>query len=42
VLVPGVDIDAFTAGLAGGLLVVFVAWLPLAALGLLRRLLGMS
>jgi hypothetical protein len=42
VIAPGVDVAAFLSGLALGLLVVFAAWVPLAGLGLLRRLLGMS
>lgn len=41
-LVPGVDADAFATGLGMGLLLVFATWVPLAGVGLLRRLLGMS
>jgi|tagenome__1003787_1003787.scaffolds.fasta_scaffold20975602_4 hypothetical protein len=41
-LAPGVDADAFLAGLGLGLGVLFAAWVPLASIGLLRRLLGMS
>jgi hypothetical protein len=41
-LVPGVDPDAFLTGLGFGLAIVFMAWVPLAGIGLIRRLLGMS
>lgn len=38
----GVDPAAFAAGLFAGMLVVFTVWMPLAALGLIRRLMGIS
>jgi hypothetical protein len=40
--VPGVDLDGFTAGLALAAIAVFVAWLPLASIALVRRLLAYS
>ncbi|HEX6472870.1 MAG TPA: hypothetical protein VF069_27525 [Streptosporangiaceae bacterium] len=37
-LVPGIDASAFWAGVALGFLIPWVAWMPLAAIALVRRL----
>lgn len=41
-IAPGVDVDGFTAGLAVAAVAVFAAWMPLAAISLVRRLMAYS
>lgn len=40
--IAGVDLDAFTTGLGLGFLVAFAAWVPLAALSIVRRLMSID